>query len=562
MNRKERRAKNKKNKVNGATPPDQGLQISTTPEGRTKVSIPTMQGAQNTIANPEQYLADFERAKTLIEEENLADATQLLSSLLKQSPTDTGVMELLGVSSEMLQNYDAALKFFTAARERQPERHHLDVSIANILIKLDRIEEGIALAEKCMKDGASVLNKEDEAKLYGITGNACLLLGDKEKCKTYLSKACELDPENYEHLYNYVSQVGKPKSEDDPYFQRLKELEQRDDSTRSDRDNILLYYSLFDCYDGTKQYETAFDYALTAANHKQKILSEKRLHLSEVVEAIKAYFDQDFFDTHTYEGHDSDVPVFILGMPRSGTTLLEQILQSHPDIEGVGEDAVIGHLIKHYSLMEARGEAFYPLRMSKEIEGYYTPDVIGKKYCDYLEKRHSGAKRVINKAIGNILHAGYMSIALPNAKFIHIKRNAMDSCISTFTKNFADTAQGYSYDLEELGSYYKIYTEILEQWNALLPGKVLNIEYEQIVDNLEDKAREIIDFLELPWDDRCLEFHKTESVVRTASITQVRQPIYKSSVNRWKRYGPKIAPLIKALGDVAPQEAQDYLKSL
>ena len=555
MNRKDRRSKNKKNNVNAITFP--AGSIITEKNGRTKVSIPVPQSALFKVEDKEQYLSDFAQAQKLVEEDNIADATQVLTKLLKQHPRDFGVLELLGLSSERLKNYQAALKFYGAARELQPDRHVLDVCISNLLIRIDEIEDGIALGEQVIEKHLDALDNHEEASLCAIVGNAYMLLGEKEKAKPLLQKACDLDPDNIEHFFNYLTQPGKIKDASDPYFQRLKFLEETQ-FFQTEKEKGHLEYTLFDCYDALKEHETAFDHALKGAAYKRSWLNYDKDMLNKIIVGIKAYFNKDFFQQNIDKGCPAETPVFIIGMPRSGTTLLEQILQAHPDISGIGEDALTGHMIKHYSLMKPFQGTPYPLRLSQQIDGYFPPQQIGQKYADYLYQKHPDAKRVINKAIGNMLYVGYLSIALPNCKFIHIKRNAMDSCISAFTKNFTDESQSYTYDLEELGDYYKNYVELLDHWNEVLPGKILNIEYEQIVDNLEGKAREIVDFLELPWNDACLEFHKAKSVVRTASITQVRKPIYKGAINRWKKYGPKIIPLIDALGHAAPAEAIKY----
>lgn len=567
MNRKERRANKKKNGKAPAKQPNlvaqslaaqiPGAQLDQTANGKTKVSLPVPENAINRT----QYYDDFKRAKTLVEEDNLAEATKLLTTLLKQNPQDHGLFELFALASEKLKNYEAALKFYTQARSMQAERPAVDAAIANILIKLDRLDEGLEKMEACIAEDSPDLLPEEKATMYSVAGNTYMLRGDKERGIPYLDKAIEIAPDNIEFLYNMVSNASKPKSKDNKYFKQLIEISQTDDSTRDAYLNSLLYYALFDCYDGVKEYEKAFDCALKGAEHKKEMIGMTSDRIAGYNERITHYFTKEFFDVYEGEGDERDIPVFVLGMPRSGTTLLEQILQSHPDIGGVGEDALLGHLIRHYSLLADFRGAPYPLRTTREIDGFFTPLQVGQKYSDYLEKKLPDKKRVINKSIGNILFAGYLSICMPKAKFIHIKRNAMDSCLSTFTKNFTDKAQAYSYDLGELGLYYKTYVHIMEHWNDVLKDKIINITYEDIVDDLESNARKLIDFIDLPWDDRCLSFHETESVVRTASVTQVRKPIYKSAVGRWKRYGPKVLPLIEALGDAAPPEAVEYLNT-
>ena len=155
---------------------------------------------------------------------------------------------------------------------------------------------------------------------------------------------------------------------------------------------------------------------------------------------------------------------------------------------------------------------------------------------------------------------GYIRVAFPNAKFIHIKRDAVDSCISMFTQHFANNQQLFTYDFEDLADRYKHYVDIMKHWNKLFPNHILNVKYEDLVEDTEGMTKKILDFIDMPWDENCLEFYNNKKAVKTASVTQVRQPIYKQSVARWKRYGPAIKPLIEALGDCASEEAQKYLK--
>lgn len=573
MNRKERRANKKKNGKAQAEQPNlvaqslasqiPGARLEKGADGRTRVSLPATQQVAPQVENKEKYIADFERAKALLDEEKLPEATKILTELLKQNASDHGVYELLGLASEKLKNYEAALKFYTAAKGLQKDRPALDLAIASLYIKTDKTEEGLQQLEACIAEDNPKLLQSERASMYGIAGNTYMVAGDKEKAKPYLEKSVELDPDNLELLYNLITQAAKPKSLDDKYFQMLLNIADKDDSTRSGYQNSLLHYALFDSFDSIKEYETAFDHALKGAAYKNKIVEniEGTDTLDGFHTILARYFSKAFFEAYDAEACESDIPVFILGMPRSGTTLLEQIMQSHPDIGGVGEDALLGHLIRHYSMLPPFKGFNFPLRTTTEVQGFFSPQQIGQKYVDYLEKKLPNKKRIINKAIGNLMFAGFFHIAMPNAKFIHIKRNAMDSCLSSFTKNFIENAQSYTYDLNVLGNYYKNYSLIMEHWNKVLPGKILNINYEDIVDDLEGNARKVIDFIGLPWDDRCLKFHETESMVRTASVDQVRKPIYKSSVGRWKRYGPKVIPLIEALGEAAPPEAVEYMKS-
>lgn len=500
-----------------------------------------------------QYLKDFETAKMLLQNKKPAECTQLLSKLLKQNPQDYGVLELLGVASANLKNYEAAIKFLKAVIERQPDKASARLLLGDVYVKSGQVEHGIDTLEHALPDAEKQLNPKELAEGYSNLGNAYMFRGRKDKAKTFMRKACDLDPENIEHLYNLVTQVSKIDSVSDKYFQQLKKLEKSLPEDLDTSQKAMLNFALFDCYDAVGEHEKAFDYALEANRHARSEFEWNKDHMDKLFSAIKRYFDASFFSEHENTGHPSSKPVFIVGMPRSGTTLLEQILHAHPEIEGIGEDGFMAYLIKHYSFFEPRNRQKYPLRADTGHREYLTPEQIGREYNEYIAKKAPNTARVVNKAISTMLFIGFIKIALPDAKFIHIRRNPMDSCISSFTKYFQDNAQRFTYDLEELGWYYTQYTALTDHWNTVLPSAIYNVTYEELVHDLEPKAREIIAFLNLEWDDSCLEFYKAESTVKTASLAQVRSPLYTSSIDRWKCYGPKVEPLLKALG-IPPKE--------
>ncbi len=238
-------------------------------------------------------------------------------------------------------------------------------------------------------------------------------------------------------------------------------------------------------------------------------------------------------------GCPSDVPVLIIGMPRSGTSLVEQILASHPLVFGAGE------------------RADFQESIAAEVPGWepcHVPDLsadsllrIGQRYIEKLTALAPDAHRIIDKLPGNFVWAGAVHLALPHARLIHIRRDPLDTCVSCYSKAFAGRLN-YSYDLGELGRYYKAYEKLMAHWRSVLPPDVmLEVDYEALVDDLEGQAKRIVAFAGLDWDARCLEFHKTERRVHTASVFQVRQPLYKSSIGRWRHYETYLSVLREAL---------------
>lgn len=247
------------------------------------------------------------------------------------------------------------------------------------------------------------------------------------------------------------------------------------------------------------------------------------------------FIEQNQSKLNTPLGH---TPIFVLGMPRSGTTLLEQILSSHPMVRGAGELKYIGQLadeIEGYPMMS-------PSFNSAEAEG------LGQSYLDKIAPLLKGRDRLVDKMPGNFLHAGLIHMILPHAKIIHSRRNAVDTCLSLYTKHFGGS-HPYCYNMTDLGNYYQSYMALMAHWREVLPAShFLEVDYENVVDDIETQTRRFLDYLDLPWDPICLDFYKNERTVRTASLNQVRKPIYSSSSGRWKKHAEQLQPLIDALG--------------
>jgi Sulfotransferase family len=245
---------------------------------------------------------------------------------------------------------------------------------------------------------------------------------------------------------------------------------------------------------------------------------------------MREKFNSDFMQARTGRGNSSSLPIFIIGMPRSGTTLIEQILASHPAVFGAGE-------LETFSQMA--NATFEP-----------EPSVLGSRYVAELREHAPHASRIVDKMPTNFMLAGLIHLALPNATIIHAVRNPIDTCVSCFTTHFIE--QPFTCDLAELGRYYRGYHTLMAHWRAVLPPqRFLEVRYEELIDDLETSARRMVTHCGLPWDMRCLDFHRTSRVIRTASASQVRKPIYRSSVGRWRQYEAHLGPLLAELPSAA-----------
>ncbi|HWE45956.1 MAG TPA: sulfotransferase, partial [Caulobacteraceae bacterium] len=232
-------------------------------------------------------------------------------------------------------------------------------------------------------------------------------------------------------------------------------------------------------------------------------------------------------DDATAGGFASQLPVFVVGLPRSGTTLVEQILASHPDVRGAGELGVLEGVIAATTNLEA----------------------LGRAYVEAVEPLAQGRKRVVDKMPSNLRHAGLIRRMLPGARIIHCRRDPVDTGLSCYTKLFTGD-QPFAYDLAEFGRYYRAYDRLSAHWRAILVAdRYVEVQYEDVVSDLETQARRLVAFCGLDWDAACLDFHVTRRSVRTASATQVRRPIYRASVGRWKAYTHRLTPLLDVLAE-------------
>jgi hypothetical protein len=261
-------------------------------------------------------------------------------------------------------------------------------------------------------------------------------------------------------------------------------------------------------------------------------------------DGIREAFPKEAFENRKFAGVADERPTFIVGMPRSGSTLVEQILASHPDVFGAGE---VKYLSRSLGQLRDRFPSLpkYPQMMEKITPAQL--EMLGNSYVQALANGAGKAKRITDKLLTNYFFVGLIHLVFPNAKVIHTRRDPVDTCLSGFTKLFKDDMP-HSYDLGELGRYYSKYRELMEHWEKVLPeGVLITVDYEDVVADTEKEARRLIDFLGLPWNDKCVDFHKSDRPVKTASVAQVRKPIYNTSVKRWKKYGDGLQPLVDAI---------------
>ncbi len=316
-----------------------------------------------------------------------------------------------------------------------------------------------------------------------------------------------------------------------------KELD-RSDLTDKDRSSLLL------CLGGLHENGGDYDNAFLSYDRSKKLLNVKfnmENFDSQVDESI-GVLTQDIFEKLRKFGHGSDKPIFIVGMPRSGTTLTEQIIAAHSQAEGVGELSRMGRMARNFSRRDGLQQT---LDNMAEMDPERWKD-IPQQYLNLVTVLAPGARHTVDKMPHNFLQLGFIHLCFPNAKIIHCKRNPLDTFISTF-QNSLSTFHSYSFDQVVYGEYYATYLRLMEHWKAVLPDNIYESQYENLTANPEFEVRSILDFLGLPWEEDCLKFNKRESTVRTVSRLQVRNPINTGSVARWRKYEKHLGPIINVL---------------
>jgi hypothetical protein len=379
-------------------------------------------------------------------------------------------------------------------------------------------------------------------------------IGRFEEARRAHERAVALSPRKPGFYYNLTA-VAELNSED-PRFIALAEMGEQSRSLSSE-DQIPLRFALFNAYSHQGNFKAAFrQLKLGNTLARARIDYDERATLADMGH-LRALFTAKLLSENRGTGHASTTPIFVLGMPRSGSTLIEQILASHPNVLGAGE---ITDFVA--AAVEVAGEGLAGLKTRGTDSEAFREQMrhIGGAYVDRIQARYGQADRIVNKMPDNFRLAGLIHLALPNARIIHSRRDPIDTCFSCYSKAFSNIIP-YAYDLGELGRYYRSYERLMEHWRATIPSEaLLEVQYESLVRDPETQVRKIVEHCGLAWDDRCLDFHRTVRPVRTASAVQVRKPIYADAVGKGRRYADELSPLIAALGP--SRGVWDRLRSL
>jgi len=508
----------------------------------------------------------IEQGVALQKARRFVDAERLYQTILRENPEHPDALNLMGVLAIEANQNTIALKYFNKAVNLEPKIAMYRNNLGNALIISSQYEEALPHLQKAVSIDTNY------AEAWSNLGKAWRMIGDIEQAAKYFQRALVsspgflraqagmaeidsemgrfdeatlkferillLDPRNVEALCGIA--LVRKFSSDDPLIGVFEGL-LRDTKLRDD-ERAPLHHAFGKICNDIGRYDDAIMH-FSHGKELKKLKFHSELHHATYA-ASKNLFTPEFFAARGKFGLHDERPVFIVGMPRSGTTLTEQILSSHNAVAGLGELPNLRKIVGGLAFGAPDPKAF-----TAKVAALSAGDVadLARTYCKAYARVPATALRVVDKSPHNYELLGLIALMFPRAHVIHCRRAPLDNCVAIYLQNFNE-AHSYNGDLATLGTYYHEYELLMAHWRGTLPITMLETDYEQTVGNLEPAARKLVKYIGLEWDDNCLRFHESERQVRTPSRWQVRQPIYSSSVDRWKRYEKYLGPLKAALG--------------
>lgn len=512
-------------------------------------------------------------AGAALAENHIAVAEALLREHLKQYPTDVAAIRMLAEVASRLTRYADAEALLERCLELAPSFLGARHNYAYVLHRQNKLSQALAQLERLLASDprnpgyrnlqAAVLSRAGEydralqiysevvkeyprnAKVWLSYGHALKTSGQQGECVATYRRAIELAPHLGEAYWSLANL--KTFQFTDPDIAAMHEQLRRDDLGAEDRFHFQFALG--------KACEDAHDYAQSFAHYEQGNKLRRTLINYDAddnslhVRRSQQLLSKEFFAARAGCGSTAPDPIFIVGLPRSGSTLLEQILSSHPLVEGTMELPDIIDIARSLGGRRTRGAASkYPEALAELSADELR--ALGEQYIENTRiQRKSGAPFFIDKMPNNFAHIGLIHLILPRAKIIDARRHPLGCCFSGFKQHFA-RGQHFTYGLDDIGRYYHDYVELMAHFDAVLPGRVHRVIYEGMVDDTEGEVRRLLDYCGLPFDARCLRFYENERAVRTASSEQVRRPIYRDGVDHWQNYELWLEPLKRALGPV------------
>lgn len=499
---------------------------------------------------------------------DVGPAAECAQAILARHPNNPDALHLMGIVALMTSQVDAAIDFFRRSLAGKPSDTATRLNLASAFLKKGdttaaephiqkvlKVTPGNAAAVSLLAECRSLAGDVQEAKrIYerllerlpddpqATIGYAdlCVTLGDLSTARAFYRRALAFGTVSPLALGGLAT--FETFSKDSPEAAEIVRLLKSPGLPPSER--VTLGHAAGAIAEKAGDYDEAFSYFAEAkrfAGARFDIAGHRTTY-----DTLKAIFSPAFFEERKAFGDPSPRPVFVVGMPRSGTTLTEQILARHPAVAGGGELSDMQRIATGLGFRATDATAF-----ARRVVGLTAPEAknLARQYLSALDRVSADSARVVDKMPHNFQHLGLIALLFPNAKIIHCRRDPLDTCVSCYTTHLRINAHGYAGDLATLGAFYRDYLSLMQHWKSVLP--IHDLDYETLIAAPEEEARKLVDFIGLPWDPACLAPQDSAQPIQTQSRSQVRQPIYSTSVGRWRRYERHLGPLIAALGDLA-----------
>jgi tetratricopeptide (TPR) repeat protein len=520
---------------------------------------------QAVALRPDLAAAQANLGLLLVALQRHAEAEPPLLHALALMPRDAVLRNALGVAQEALQRFADAEQTYRAALQVHPGLAEAHANLGNCLRRLGRLFEaeahlaraielqpgfavahfnlGIVLQEREEHDRAiaeyraALAIRPDYVEALNNLGSNLRVQGFVDEARAAFERILELRPTQVEAHCNLAQ--FKTYRPGDPHIEQMLSQQHRVASL-PEEGRIRYWFTVGKMLEDAGRHDESF--AAYAQGNRDKHATtpwDEAAHLALKRDIVSTFTREKLASHAVPASAEGPVPIFIVGMPRSGTSLLEQVLATLPGIHGAGEITWLPETLH----VEGTDQRDFP----RTVADYTTDDYLqmGRRYIDRIRELAPQATHVVDKLPDNFQHLGLIHLMFPNARIVHSMRDPMDSCFSCYSRLFIANNLGYTYDLGAVARYWVSYHELMQHWHAALPeGRILDVSYESMVGDFEAQARRLVDYLGLPWDDRCLGFHQNRRIVKTASVAQVRKPIYKTSVARWKPYERHLGPLL------------------
>ena len=470
------------------------------------------------------------------------DAEVLLKRALRNAPKYVRAwVDLANVQREM-QQFEESLESAREVLRLEPDMAESQMVFASAVGMVGKHDEAIAAYEK------AIAKSPGKAGAWSSMAHHQKTIGQQDEAIASYRRAIEVKPDHAEAYWSLANlKTFRFEDSEIAAMESLLADESLPDGSRSQLHNALGLH-----FEACGDYDRAFENFAACNEYQRRHESYDPVDTEDTFGRTIEMFTPGFLAAHPPVEAYETTPILIVGLPRSGSTLLEQILASHSQVDGTHELSDLQRTMQSLRRPARRRDRFPDFLTELEAGDWQK---IGQEYLERTAIHRGSAPFFIDKNPNNFVYAGLLRIALPNVKIIDARRHPMDSCFGSFKQLFA-SGQPFSYDLTEVSEYYLQYDRLMAHWHQLLPDFILEVHYEDVVKDLETQVRRLLDYCGLPFEEACLRFHETERAVKTASSEQVRRPIYSSSVNLWRNYEAHLGELIHILGTTAPRAAR------